>query len=321
MTAKLSLKSLQQQINVMTEEVKEVNSKLADVENELNHVKEELKLLKDKETVETTEENNFNCQICDETFTTKQNLKSHMRSTHSDTTKIKCKFCDNVFEKNSDLENHIKRNHDSMEKFDCNKCDKKFALKWRLRKHQEIHEKMNIKKCHYYNNQKSCPFELIGCMFEHSLAGKCKFGKMCKNQLCSYEHENENFKCEDCDFVCKTETELGAHIDEHEEWRVTSSFCDNFCRTEHGIDICRSSEEFKEYLGFDIWKTRTTMESDSVYKCLKCDKIYDDSDEMKKHIQEKHEHEKTSPCNFCDYESKSWLDLKKHFKNNHMTED
>ena len=108
MTAKLSLKSLQQQINVMTEEVKEVNSKLADVENELNHVKEELKLLKDKETVETTEENNFNCQICDETFTTKQNLKSHMRSTHSDTTKIKCKFCDDVFEKNLILKTTLK---------------------------------------------------------------------------------------------------------------------------------------------------------------------------------------------------------------------
>ena len=52
-------------------------------------------------------------------------------------------------------------------------------------------------------------------------------------------------KCEDCDFVCKAETRLGKHIDEkHEDWMVTESFCDNSCRTEHGIDICRSSEEF-----------------------------------------------------------------------------
>ena len=183
--AKLSLKSLQRQINDMAEEVKEVKSELADVKKELEHAKEELKLWK------TTEESKLKvtCQVCDMNFQAMKDLKVHIRSNH--TAKIKCKLCDEVFKKNSDLEMHIEQNHESAEIFDCNKCDKKFALKWRLKKHQDIHKNQNIKKCHYYNNKKSCPFELIGCMFEHSPSGKCKFGNSCKNKLCSFEHEKD----------------------------------------------------------------------------------------------------------------------------------
>ena len=94
-------------------------------------------------------------------------------------------------------------------------------------------------------------------------------------------------------------------------------FCDYFCRTEHGIYICWSNEDFKEFLGFDIWSTYTSDESDTVFKCLKCDMEDDDKENMKKHIEERHKHEITSKCNFCTYEDKSWLGLKKHYKTYH----
>ena len=42
---------------------------------------------------------------------------------------------------------------------------------------------------------------------------------------------DEDFKCEECDYLFKTETEIGKHIDEkHEGLRVTQSFCDYFCQ-------------------------------------------------------------------------------------------
>ena len=82
-----------------------------------------------------------------------------------------------------------------------------------------------------------------------------------------------------------------------------------------------SKEDFDEYIGFDIWKTCTTMESESVFKCLKCDKIDDDAEELKKHIQEKHEMDKASKCNFCGHLEKTWLKLKKHYETNHMKMD
>ena len=93
-------------------------------------------------------------------------------------TPINCSSCKRVFSKNSDLENHLEKDH-NVEKFECENCDKKFALKWRLAKHEKMHIRKNRKKCHYFNNQKACPFEKLGCMFEHSAAGECHNGSFC----------------------------------------------------------------------------------------------------------------------------------------------
>jgi DNA-directed RNA polymerase subunit RPC12/RpoP len=203
------------------------------------------------------------------------------------------------------LEIHIQTYHDTARDFECDRCGKKFILKWRLKKHQRSHENQSNKKCHYFNNKKVCPFENLGCMFDHVPSGICKYGKVCSNKLCQFQHEssadveseqdvekakaNNSFKCEDCDFSCEEDTVLDNHMDEiHEEWRVTQSFCDYFCRGEHGIHICWSNEDFEEYKGFDIWKTATNFdsksESESIYKCLKCKKVDEDIDNMKEHI-------------------------------------
>ena len=120
------------------------------------------------------------CTICDQTFSFKKMLKKHNQTYH--TPWIKCKLCDKTFEKTCDLEFHIKVDHDSVETLQCDKCDKTFALEWRLKKHQEIHSNKNIRKCHYFNNQKCCPFEVIGCMFE-------KYGEKCNKKLCSFQYK------------------------------------------------------------------------------------------------------------------------------------
>ena len=46
-----------------------------------------------------------------------------------------------------------------------------------------------LKFCHYFNNSVACPYEAIGCMFQHRKAGKCK-AKTCSRHLCQFEHEN-----------------------------------------------------------------------------------------------------------------------------------
>ena len=86
----------------------------------------------------------------------------------------------------------MKETHDAVEKFECKTCGKHFALRWRLNKHLRNHENQNIRKCHYFNNQEKCPFEEIGCMFDHSYSGACKYGNTCNKVLCSFQHNNEN---------------------------------------------------------------------------------------------------------------------------------
>ena len=67
-------------------------------------------------------------------------------------------------------------------------------MKWRLDKHNKAHEMLNVKFCHYLNNNKVCPFEEIGCKFKHSIAKECRLQKQCRNKLCQFKHSSNNFK-------------------------------------------------------------------------------------------------------------------------------
>jgi uncharacterized C2H2 Zn-finger protein len=134
--SKLSLKSLQTEINVLKEQ-------LESVKDELCHVKEELKELKSEPQLEKTKINHttknrqgdssgrrFNCRACDNSFDSKKSLKVHIKASHPQT--IKCNLCEETFEQNSDLERHIEEEHEKNRKYECDKCGKTFALRWRL---------------------------------------------------------------------------------------------------------------------------------------------------------------------------------------------
>ena len=115
-----------------------------------------------------------------------------------------------------------------------------------------------------------------------------------------------------------TEMELGKHINAiHERWELIDKLCDCLCRGDHGIHICVTNEDFLEYIGFDVWGTFETDESDCVFKCLKCNFTDDDSDKMRDHIEDKHKDEKRSKCNICNYQDKTWLGSMDHFRSNH----
>ena len=173
-----------EKLKIKTQEVDILKKKIADLEKELQSIKNK----NEYQSAETISRGKFPCIKCDKMFCTPYDLKKHEKSKHP-LTNIKCKSCESVFNKYSDLESHLDTVH-KVEKFGCEICDKTFALKWRLNKHQQIHNNKNIRKCHYFNNQKTCPYEQIGCMFEHSAAGECKNGDICKVRLCSFEHRN-----------------------------------------------------------------------------------------------------------------------------------
>ena len=99
--------------------------------------------------------------------------------------------------KHCELELHIKRQHQTEKDYECELCDKRFVLKWRMLKHQESHRDPRQKKCHYFNNRKTCPFDELGCMFAHETSEMCKFDNICCNKLCPFQHtinqqENQN---------------------------------------------------------------------------------------------------------------------------------
>ena len=109
----------------------------------------------------------FKCKKCQKIFESEESLKNHISSYHSN--RIKCEFCTKDFSKNNFFEVHIKTEHEEAEKFKCEICEMTFVLEWRLKKHRNIHTEQatNMKFCHYYNNNKTCPFSDLGCIFRH----------------------------------------------------------------------------------------------------------------------------------------------------------
>ena len=110
-------------------------------------------------------------------------LKKHFKEVYP--VQVDCAVCNESFTRNCELEVHIEVHHKDPKLY---KCDKAFFLSWRLRKHESIHASQGVKNCHFFNNEKLCPFEKLGGMFSHKESELCKFYKTCSKTLCSYTH-------------------------------------------------------------------------------------------------------------------------------------
>ena len=138
------------------------------------------------EAQKKSDHSNYKCRQCEAKFTTEVCLKSHINHKHS--TQYHCEICRNEFEGNVTLEQHMITIHKAEKKFKCDKCETAFVVEWRLRKHKKIHLKTNIRKCHYYNNMKECPFSTLGCKFLHEKSSFCKYNENCNLEKCQFQH-------------------------------------------------------------------------------------------------------------------------------------
>ena len=203
---KMTVKNLSEEFFKLKDEVTELASlknKIFELENSLKQCNDEKEILKAKFEALEQKVNNVGhaskkdqsdkihsrnkneCQKCDESFISKNDLKKHMIEKHNSLkckkcetpvesekelkkhikdkhpVEVKCKVCDESFTKNSDLEVHLKNLHKERESHECDQCGKSFVLEWRLKKHMSIHYSFEIKGCHYFNNDKECLYENI----------------------------------------------------------------------------------------------------------------------------------------------------------------
>ena len=71
--------------------------------------------------------------------------------------------CEKSFKDEDNLQQHKDKMH---EKFECDECEKVFGYESVLENHKETaHENAEL-FCHYFNNNKYCPFE-DHCIFVH----------------------------------------------------------------------------------------------------------------------------------------------------------
>ena len=106
---------------------------------------------------------------------------------------FECDECEQLFDEKWKLTAH-KKNHKTHK---CDVCSKTFQDLDIMKKHSKIsHENVRL-YCHYFNNDKDCPYA-EECIFLHEDSELCRFGKICDRINCMFKHNivNEEYSDE-----------------------------------------------------------------------------------------------------------------------------
>ena len=157
------------------------------------------KLSEEHKTLRTTlqrekDKTNNKCDNCKKHLDKESNVKKLRNFQKSKTVVFKCDKCEEEFSEKWKLRVHLKT-HD---KFKCEKCEKTFAYLDIKKKHVLIsHENVKL-YCHFYNNDKTCPFD-DKCIFLHQDSKFCKYDEFCERDFCMFKHIKKNKA--DCDYM------------------------------------------------------------------------------------------------------------------------
>jgi hypothetical protein len=194
---------VQEKLNGIEEILKSYDKKIGDLDRELLQARHDNNIEKGKDSKRidgevcnktATEKRNLNYllhreviqarkdpdystdgEVCDKTLKDKLNLKEHINQRNPKT--YECGKCDKTFTESWKMEEHLEL-HGNERPFKCSICEKGFYMKWRMEKHTRDHGK-DIKSCHYFNNDKPCPYDKIGCKFKHEISPECRYNLKC----------------------------------------------------------------------------------------------------------------------------------------------
>ena len=183
MTGK-SKRELEEQITLLEKHIEKLNS-----DNKTLAVKYEE--LEKRSRLQKPTSNKFKCNLCDQLFESRTDLRTHKEAKHvSNLGTFQCELCDQWFDLDWKYNAHMK-NH---KQHQCNYCEKSFKRElYKTRHITAVHEDLKI-FCHYFNNNKICPFN-NQCIFLHEPSTDCKYGSKCERINCMYKHdkpENDN---------------------------------------------------------------------------------------------------------------------------------
>ena len=256
---RVTIKMLSEEIRMLKEDVKKFDS----LEKRIVILEQTVKDLENGKNVkhgntirnENCSELEVKCKVCDKSCESRRSLKKNINEIHPQ--QIECYICAANFSINSDLEAHMKASHESTEQYECDLCDKKFVLKWRLKKHKEGHANEHKKFCHYFNNEKSCPYEEIGCKFLHQNSEMCYFRKKCRNNLCQFKHVDNGVEEINQNELANKFNKL-TDIEQSESKEV---LCDFYCRASYDYHRC-SDERREGFIGCDVLNITDDFEND-----------------------------------------------------------
>ena len=168
----------------------------------------------------------FSCELCDEEYDSKQTLKDHKYSKHSDT--FKCTQCDYTANEQSLLENHMYNEHTYYANFPdihfCEKCNFSSQFKEVVVNHTKESHAVK-RKARYFYSQHNRRDNQHNQQNTRRLASpperKSVISRTPVSQVIHYENPSDledktvrgNFECNKCDKSFHYSDELALHID------------------------------------------------------------------------------------------------------------
>ena len=214
----------------------------------------------------------FECSKCNDTFENVVKFQKHKdKSTTCDANPYpyQCEKCELLFTSKKQCSSHEEKHGN----FQCDKCDKVFTFEGVLEKHiSAAHGSMTI-FCHYFNNNKICPFK-NECIYAHLTSKDCMFGNDCERLFCMFRHDDHFQKDED-----ESDTENDESENENEE---------------DDIETFKLSEiePALERVELAMEKANKLLKS-SMLKCEHCEFIAKNQNGLNMHKKAKHEDKST----------------------------
>jgi hypothetical protein len=269
----------------------------------------------------TKHEQVVTCTICEMTFSSDQELSTHLVSheaTPNDDGSLKCVDCDQLLYGLGALRKHRNKVHvqNISHKFNCNECGQTFPFNKSLKNHILIHHPTDE-----YLQSVSSQCEECNQMFETAQG-------LNQHQLICLETPN-SFPCKECSSNWTSATSLKKHYAEHhslmkevcnvcgatitigglnEHKKMHTSTKDNAC--EH----CAKKFLRKRHLNFHI---KTVHMKQGLHQCPQCDRRCALMSQLKRHINSRHTKEIKYPCDQCKFFTHDKKHLTQHKKNIH----
>ncbi|XP_067933010.1 zinc finger protein ZFAT-like [Watersipora subatra] len=249
-------------------------------------------------TVHHEEENPFSCIYCDHRASSKNSLKLHINSRHEDKL-FKCTQCDFVSKNRMALIDHKNRH----ETFKCPLCEQYLAGRRGLRnhllsKHPEVDAESARKMSGYGRRTDAMK---SGKAFKCPYCDKTFTNNNVELQKHIWIHEGiKPFKCELCEYSCRTRSGLTSHMLRHAEQKpFPCVFCGKRYKSKTALR----------------WHERSHA-SGRLFKCDKCDYEGIQKSHLTRHL-ETHNLVKRFSCNHCYYSSNTVGYMRVHYTRCH----
>ena len=252
----------------------------------------------------------YKCDICENRFMQKGNLKRHTRLIHEKVKKnqsdknygdgdlikhmqshssktYNCEICYKVLKQRSSFTRHMKT-HKKSEGYKCEICEKEFSRPDYLKKHVKI------------SHEKECKYPI---KHDKQICNICnKKITQLKNHFKTIHEGQKKFKCDVCKKLFSSKNNLEIHVKRVHEEKIYLRCC-QFCNARYS-----SYQSLETHIEFVHKDTK-------IITCDYCNKSFKKMCIFKRHVTIVHEGIRNIICPKCNKGFKEPVTLKRHFMN------